>query len=96
MKGTWTAPTSSSPMRMRSGRDGPQACHRIQRPEGPDPVGLLGAFKLNLEALSLFALFVGIFLIYNTAMFAVVTRRRDAGSCSPSALPGTGDRRLSR
>ncbi|OPY02116.1 MAG: outer membrane-specific lipoprotein transporter subunit LolE [Syntrophorhabdus sp. PtaB.Bin047] len=40
---------------------------------------LLGAFKLNLEALSLFALFVGIFLIYNTAMFAVVTRRRDAG-----------------
>ncbi|HOD76068.1 MAG TPA: ABC transporter permease, partial [Syntrophorhabdaceae bacterium] len=40
---------------------------------------LLGAFKLNLEALSLFALFVGIFLIYNTAMFAVVSRRRDAG-----------------
>lgn len=40
---------------------------------------LLSAFKLNLEALSLFALFVGIFLIYNTAMFAVVTRRRDAG-----------------
>ncbi len=40
---------------------------------------LLGAFKLNLQALSLFALFVGIFLIYNTAMFAVVSRRRDAG-----------------
>jgi len=40
---------------------------------------LLGAFKLNLQALSLLALFVGVFLIYNTAMFAVVSRRRDAG-----------------
>lgn len=40
---------------------------------------LLRAFRLNLQALSLFALFVGIFLIYNTAMFAVVSRRRDAG-----------------
>jgi putative ABC transport system permease protein len=40
---------------------------------------LLGAFKLNLEALSFLALFVGIFLIYNTAMFTVVSRRRDAG-----------------
>lgn len=41
--------------------------------------GMLQAFRLNLEALSLLALFVGIFLIYNTAMFAVVSRRRDAG-----------------
>ena len=40
---------------------------------------LLKAFKLNLQALSLFALFVGVFLIYNTAMFAVVSRRKDAG-----------------
>ena len=40
---------------------------------------MLGAFRLNLEALSLLALFVGVFLIYNTAMFAVVTRRRDTG-----------------
>jgi len=40
---------------------------------------LLYAFKLNLQALSLLALFVGTFLIYNTAMFAVVSRRRDAG-----------------
>ncbi len=40
---------------------------------------LLGAFRLNLQVLSLFALFVGVFLIYNTAMFAVVSRRRDAG-----------------
>jgi len=40
---------------------------------------LLYAFKLNLQALSLLALFVGTFLIYNTAMFTVVSRRRDAG-----------------
>lgn len=40
---------------------------------------LLHAFKLNLQALSLLALFVGTFLIYNTAMFVVVSRRRDAG-----------------
>ncbi len=40
---------------------------------------MLGAFRLNLEALSLLALFVGVFLIYNTAMFAVLNRRRDTG-----------------
>ncbi|GAB4255318.1 FtsX-like permease family protein [Deferrisoma sp.] len=40
---------------------------------------MLRAFRLNLEALSLMGLFVGVFLVYNTAMFAVVTRRRDAG-----------------
>ena len=41
--------------------------------------GMLQAFRLNLEALSLLALFVGVFLIYNTAMFAVISRRRDTG-----------------
>jgi putative ABC transport system permease protein len=40
---------------------------------------MLSAFRLNLEALSLLALFVGVFLIYNTAMFVVVSRRKDAG-----------------
>ncbi len=40
---------------------------------------MLHAYRLNLEALSLLALFVGIFLIYNTAMFAVVSRKKDAG-----------------
>lgn len=40
---------------------------------------LLRAFRLNVEALSLLALFVGVFLIYNTATFAVVSRRKDAG-----------------
>ena len=40
--------------------------------------GMLRAFRLNLQALSLIALFVGVFLIYNTATFAVASRRRDA------------------
>jgi putative ABC transport system permease protein len=40
---------------------------------------MLEAFRLNLEALSLIALFVGVFLIYNTTMFTVVSRRKDAG-----------------
>jgi putative ABC transport system permease protein len=49
---------------------------------------MLGAFRLNLEALSLLALFVGVFLIYNTAMFAVVSRRRDTGILRRGALGG--------
>ncbi len=40
--------------------------------------GMLRAFRLNLEALSLIALFVGVFLVYNTAMFTIAARRRDA------------------
>ena len=40
---------------------------------------MLRAFRLNLQALSLLALFVGIFLVYNAAMFTVVSRRKDAG-----------------
>jgi putative ABC transport system permease protein len=41
--------------------------------------GMLEAFRLNLEALSLMGLFVGVFLVYNTTTFAVVSRRKDAG-----------------
>lgn len=37
------------------------------------------AFRLNLTALSLLALMVGMFLIYNTTTFAVVRRRRLIG-----------------
>jgi len=40
---------------------------------------MLKAFRLNLQALSLLALLVGIFLVYNTSMFSVVSRRKDAG-----------------
>jgi len=40
---------------------------------------MVGAFRLNLEAMSLMALFVAVFLIYNTTMFTVVSRKKDAG-----------------
>jgi len=36
---------------------------------------MTGAFRLNLQALSLLALLVGVFLIYNTVTFSVVQRR---------------------
>ncbi len=40
---------------------------------------LTAAFRLNLTALSLLALVVGIFLIYNTMMFSIIQRRRILG-----------------
>ena len=58
-----------------------QKGYRIQSgPEHRETLrGMLGAFRINLEAMSLIALFVALFLIYNTTMFAVVSRRKDAG-----------------
>lgn len=41
---------------------------------------MTAAFRLNLTALSLLALVVGLFLIYNTVTFAVVQRRRTLGT----------------
>lgn len=38
---------------------------------------MLYSFQLNLAAMSLLALFVGIFLIYNFSMFSVLARRED-------------------
>lgn len=40
---------------------------------------LSDAFELNLQALSLLALVVGMFLIYNTTMFSVIKRRETFG-----------------
>lgn len=40
---------------------------------------MIGAFQLNLTALSLVALLVGMFLIYNTVSAAVVRRRSEIG-----------------
>ena len=40
------------------------------------------AFAINLTALSLLALVVGMFLIYNTMTFSVVQRRELIGTCS--------------
>ncbi|GAB4572050.1 MAG: FtsX-like permease family protein [Anaerolineae bacterium] len=40
---------------------------------------MTAAFELNLRALSLLALVVGVFLIYNTVAFSIVQRRQDIG-----------------
>jgi putative ABC transport system permease protein len=40
---------------------------------------MLRSFRLNLTALSFLAVFVGLFLIYNTMMFAVIHRRKQIG-----------------
>jgi putative ABC transport system permease protein len=49
--------------------------------EQSDTVGqLTAAFRLNLTALSLLALVVGMFLIYNTVLFSVVQRRPVIGT----------------
>lgn len=50
---------------------------------------LTSAFALNLTALSLLALVVGMFLIYNTVMFSVVQRRAVFGTLR--ALGATGE-----
>ena len=41
--------------------------------------GLLGAFRLNLTALSLISLFVGAFLVYESTQAALVRRRNEFG-----------------
>jgi putative ABC transport system permease protein len=53
------------------------------RPAAAQAEGLAtmtAAFRLNLTALSLLALVVGVFLIYNTVTFSVVQRRRLIGT----------------
>ena len=41
--------------------------------------GLLGAFRLNLTALSLISLFVGMFLVYSSTQASLVRRREEFG-----------------
>ena len=41
--------------------------------------GLVGAYRLNLSVLSAIALFVGMFLIYQSVTLSVVRRRREIG-----------------
>ena len=44
-----------------------------------DAAGLLGAFRLNLTALSLISLFVGMFLIFSSTQASLVRRRGEFG-----------------
>ena len=50
---------------------------------------LTSAFQLNLTALSMLALIVGMFLIYNTMMFSVVQRRAVFGIMRALGVTGT-------
>jgi len=54
---------------------------RLSRPQRRSEYvdSMLRSFRLNLTALSLLAVFVGTFLIYNTMMFSVLQRRKDIG-----------------
>lgn len=54
---------------------------RLQRPEARSSaiMSMTDAFSLNLTALSLLALIVGMFLIYDTVSFSVVRRREQFG-----------------
>jgi putative ABC transport system permease protein len=57
--------------------------------EQSSTVAQLGsAFQLNLSALSLLALVVGMFLIYNTVMFSVVQRRAIFGTLRTLGVTG--------
>jgi len=54
---------------------------RLTRPQRRSEYvnSMLSSFRLNLTALSLLAVFVGMFLIYNTMMFSVLQRRKQIG-----------------
>ena len=53
----------------------------VRRPSsrGAEVERMLRAFQFNLTALSLIALLVGLFLVYNTVSVSVITRRREIG-----------------
>ncbi len=54
---------------------------RVLTPEqrGQDAAGLLGAFRLNLTALSMISVFVGLFLVLTTVQATLARRRREYG-----------------
>src|SRR4029078_11430186 len=53
----------------------------VQRParRGAQVERMLASFQFNLSALSLVALLVGVFLVYNTVAASVVSRRPEIG-----------------
>ena len=53
---------------------------RIEQPTASAVEEMTAAFRLNLTALSMLALLVGMFLIYNTVVFSVVQQRSVFGS----------------
>jgi putative ABC transport system permease protein len=68
----------------------PSGARLVRASEQADAVAeLTAAFELNLTALSLLALVVGMFLVYNTVLFSVVQRRAIFGTLRTlGATPG--------
>jgi len=85
---------------LRSGADFNAVCARLRAKlpanvivQAPDRRNrqierMIGAFQLNLTALSLISLLVGMFLIYNTVATAVVRRRHEIGVLRALGLSG--------
>jgi putative ABC transport system permease protein len=48
----------------------------------------IASFSLMMNVSSLFALFIGMFIIYNSFAIAITERRSEIGSCAPSARRG--------
>ncbi len=78
-------------VRLRDGADAPEAAARLTAALGPgvrvltpeqrsqDAAGLLAAFRLNLTALSLISVFVGVFLVLTSVRASLARRRRELG-----------------
>lgn len=62
---------------------------KVQRPQARNQAveKMLRSFHVNLTALSLIALIVGMFLIYNSTTIAVVQRRRELGILRALGVP---------
>jgi putative ABC transport system permease protein len=57
----------------------PDITVRRPRTRNTQVENMIGAFRLNLTALSFVSLFVGMFLIYNSMSISVIRRRREIG-----------------
>ncbi len=78
-------------LQLRTGADLRAAADRLQHSLGPgvrvltpeqrsqDAEGLLAAFRLNLTALSLISVFVGVFLVLTSVQASLARRRRELG-----------------
>ena len=78
-------------LEVRSGADRAALAVRLEQAMGPgvrvmtpeqrrqQAEGLLSAFRLNLTAMSLISLFVGLFLVYSSTQAALVRRRAEFG-----------------
>ncbi|MEO5721172.1 MAG: hypothetical protein ABIR71_06855 [Chthoniobacterales bacterium] len=65
----------------------PDATIATPAQRGAQVANLLGGFQLNLTAMSLVSLLVGMFLIYNTVSPSVVRRRETKSARSSWARP---------